>query len=207
MSIKAVIQLAADLIGSLRHESRRTLQGCALVFMLAFCPAAGCGHAPSAEPAEPQVIQKPAATVISIRTASGATVAFTPAGPPLIEIVNERLNLALNSREGMVFELINLPTNNGIVARRYAGTEFRALLLHSGFQEEAATGDGFKDIAQLEIIQRGIEGDATRAEFHYVGKIRAGAETLDVRLQCSGLLPAEKKFLTPNRETPSSNLP
>jgi hypothetical protein len=195
MSVKCVNQLATGLISSLRHGSRRTWGGCGLIILLAFSPPAGCSHAPSAEP---KAIQTPAATtMIAIRTSSGATVAFTPSGPPLVEIVNDRLNLALNSREGMVFELVELPTKNGIVARRYTGREFRALLLHSGFQEEAATGDEFKDTSQLEIIKRGA-GEAAGAEFHYVGKIRAGAQVLAVHLRCSCQLPAEQKFLTPN---------
>ena len=157
---------------------------------------------------ESKVIPNAATTVISIRTSSGAAVAFTPAGPPLIEIVNDRLNFALNSREGMIFELVDLPTRSvGNIARRYRGTEFRALLLHSGFQEEAATGDEFKETSQLEIVTPAAGSADALAKFHYLGKLRAGSETLDVQLQCSGLLPANRTFLAPDQSTVAPKSP
>src|SRR5262249_27682131 len=78
------------------------------------------------------------AVLISIRTSAGLPVSFTATGAPHLEIVNNELNLALSSQEGMVFELTGIPAANGVAARAYGGNEFRALLLHSGFQEGAA---------------------------------------------------------------------
>lgn len=143
--------------------------------------------------------------VISIRTANGSVVTFTPAGVARTEVVNERLNLAIMSREGMIFELTGIPAHAGIAARRYRGAEYRALLLHSPYQQEAASDDPFDSGSTLEI-RKSVGKDASGGDvagIHYQGQLRAGAETLDVQLRISVLLPTTGKSVEPQPQAPA----
>lgn len=177
----------------------RICRGLALCAALAFClnnfaaPASG----------RPETVAETTPTnqsvTLSIRTAAGKKVPFTPADSPQLEMVNGQLNLAVSSREGMIFELTSIPAKDGIAARRYRGSEFRALLLHTGFQEPAATDDEFKKASKLEIRRRDSKARDGEVEFKFRGKLRAGAEILDVRFHYSGLLPAERKSVIPNQ--------
>ena len=144
--------------------------------------------------------------VIKIQKSDGETVSFTPKGEPKLEIVNDRLNLALSSREGMIFEITGVPAKHTIAARRYSGPEFRALLLHTPFQEEAATDDPFEQDAVLEIRDAGTSGAKGGAfvEIRYTGRLRAGVTTLDVHFEFSASLPASRRFIEPTKQTPSS---
>lgn len=175
-----------------------TSLGFTLCGLLALGFVTGCNVGPAVET---KPMTNPSFTGFSLRTSAGATVPFTSIGVPQLEIVNDRLNVALTSQEGMIFQLTEIPAKGGVAARRYRGDEFRTLLLHSGFQEEAATGDGFKETAKLEIIKHASEKSGALAEIQYAGKLRAGSETLDVRFQYSVLLPASQKFLIPNQES------
>lgn len=167
------------------------LAGLAIIFSTQFAPLRG---------AEPE-IQIVNAVIAKIQTSARKQVTFTPKGSPKLEIVNNRLNIAVNSSEGMVFELVGIPAKDGIAARRYRGPEFRALLLHSPFQEEAASDDPFEDASILQI-QKPAAGEAGAAQSVVVvfsGKLRAGTEVLDVHFQFSGLLPGNRKFIAPNK--------
>ena len=46
---------------------------------------------------------------------------------------------------------MNIQNKPVVAVRQYRGAEYRALLLHSGFQEEAATDDPFEATSGLEI--------------------------------------------------------
>jgi hypothetical protein len=141
------------------------------------------------------------AVVAKIQTSAGKEVTFAPKGMPRLEIVNNRLNIAVNSREGMVFELTGIPAKDGVAARRYRGPEFRALLLHTPFQEEAASDDSLEEASKLQIQATGA-GEADKAQAAVVifsGKLRAGAEVLEVHFQFSVSLPGNQKFVAPNK--------
>ena len=138
------------------------------------------------------------ALVISIRTSAGSPVPFTATRAPHLEIINNQLNLALSSKEGMIFELTGIPATNAVAARAYGGNEFRALLLHSGFQEEAAADDAFENASKLQI--RTSKGEPAR--FLYTGKLQAGREVLQVRFECSAQLPANRQFIAPQIQHP-----
>src|SRR5262249_41206370 len=123
----------------------------------------------------------------------------TATGAPHLEIVNNELNLALSSQEGMVFELTGIPAANGVAARAYGGNEFRALLLHSGFQEGAAADDVFENVSRLQILNRPGKGEPAR--FLYTGKLQAGPQILQVRFECSAQLPVDRQFIVPQTMT------
>ena len=155
---------------------------------------------PAAGGAEPE-IQAERPLVIKIETSARKEVTFTLKGTAKLEIKNDKFNIAVSSREGMIFELTGIPAKDGIAARRYRGPEFRALLLHSPFQEEAASDDPFEGAAMLQIRQTGAEeaGGGASVEIKYSGKLRAGVEILDVQFQFSGSLPANGKFIIPTQ--------
>ncbi|MBC8097477.1 MAG: hypothetical protein H7Y43_16855 [Akkermansiaceae bacterium] len=176
----------------------------ALLGLLAFLSVTFAGEAGSLQPADDAAVltNKPSAD-ISIQTSAGATVPFTPAALPHLEIVNDQLHLALRSRQGMIFELTGIPAKPVVAARRYRGAEYRALLLHSGFQEEAATDDPFEATSGLEIQHPSASTNGARVTIQYRGQLRAGAETLTVHFQYLGPLPSDRKFLNPTPATPS----
>ena len=185
----------------LRSLHLRALRLCTWLVAVAAMQLAFCARA---QAVAPTATTNPPVATLTIRTAAGKIVAFTPAGPPSLEIVNDQLHLALSSREGMIFELTGIPAKPDVATRRYRGAEFRALLLHSGFQEEAASHEPFTTSARLVVQKHGGKSDSPQRDFRYNGKLKAGAETLEVRFRWSGPLPEQRRFLSPDTTTPSA---
>lgn len=90
------------------------------------------------------------------------------------EVVNGRVNLAIRSTAGLIFQLTGLPTiKSGKQVLR--STQYRALLLNHPFSRTAATDDQ-DAAATLKIV-----GTRKERQFHvtYGGVLRSGSQRID----------------------------